>query len=241
MSSVKCGYCGIKGHTIVNCGSPQSIEIFDEIQRRAICYFTMDRLPLFLETPTLQDKAKIFNRILLDTYPVIHLKLALAKIGCTVQGTNVQLAAKFIHQYFLLTLTKKYSYMLSDNDRTHLNDYLMYWYELSGGGKDISCSHKNLYKFPIKVNVHPLHLQTTDSSITKFVCIGCMRKTSISKKVDVGCSHNLCSDCMVDQLTSCQENNVHPDCLFCCTKFTHLLVHKGSLLKKLNKQFCMTC
>ena len=238
MSSVKCSFCGIKGHTIVSCNSAESVGIFEEIKRRAICYFTMDRLPLFFEKPSLQEKANIFNRILLDTYPVVHLKLVMTKIGCTVSGTNVQLAAKFIYQYFLLALTKKYSYMLSDNDRSHLDEYLLYWYELSGI-KHKTSSYKGLYKFQMKVNMqHPMKLT---ASKTKFTCIDCMRKTSISKKVVIGCSHDLCKDCLITQLTGCQTAGKPPDCLFCCMKFTELMVHKESLSKKLNKQFCMAC
>ena len=51
----------------------------------------------------------------------------------------------------------------------------------------------------------------------------------------IGCSHDLCSDCLVTQLTGCQTEGNTPDCLFCCMEFTQLVVHKESLLKKLNK------
>jgi len=235
MTSIKCSYCGVKGHTIANCNSTESMEVFDEIKRRAICYFTMDRAHVFFEKPSIQEKAMIFNRILLDTYPINKLKLVMTKIGCTIGGTNVQLAAKFIYQYFMLDLTKKYSYMLSDNDRAHLDEYLLYWYELSG----IKRKSSTLYKFQMKVRLHESH--TNPNTKSKFTCIDCMRKTSISKKVVIGCSHDLCSDCLVTQLTGCQTEGNTPDCLFCCMEITQLVVHKESLLKKLNKQFCMKC
>ena len=94
----------------------------------------------------------------------------------------------------------------------------------------------------MKVSMQKLHESHTNTNTkSKFTCIDCMRKTSISKKVVIGCSHDLCSDCLVTQLTGCQTEGNTPDCLFCCMEFTQLVVYKESLLKKLNKQFCMKC
>jgi len=246
-----CSFCGVKGHMISSCNSEEGNHVF-----RAICSKVVDYV--VLENRSLQERAKLFYHYLIDrNFYVKELRYAVAKVGGRIRGNMSQLAATFIHKYFLVYL--QFPGMINENDRLNLNAYLAYWEDLSLG-KSINEVEQELneyfefleglqqfnlmesdfdfetakLKFPIK-----LECQTILSNEECFECSICMEDTcSILDKITFGCKHSFCMHCISRVLQNGQSNKKDPCCALCRSDIKNMLVHQTSILENYNTHYC---
>ena len=260
--SRSCSFCGVKGHMISSCNSQEASDVFNSICSKAVDY-------IVLENRSLQERAKLFYNYLIDrNFYVKELRYAVSKVGGLVRGNMSQLAATFIHSYFLVYLgLQQFPGILTENDRLNINAYLAYWEDLSLG-KSINEVEQELneyfefleglqqfdlimdsdfdfqtakLKFPIKIECQTILSNEVDTSANDecFDCSICMEDTcSILDKITFGCKHSFCMPCISRVLQNGQSTKKDPCCALCRSDIKNILVHQTSILENFNTHYC---
>lgn len=226
-SSNKCSYCKNEGHTIRHCNSEEGNIFNKRIRSRAIDY-------IFLENLTIHERAKLFHTFLRECCYVQELKLLLSKIRCTLNGNRIQLAAKFVLNYFIKDLGLcQFPRNITNEDRHNIHIYLTYWKNLADGIEMRENNEVN-YKFPIKVV-----LNQGISQQEYFECSICMEEECPNlDQVQLGCSHSFCATCLSVILTNSQNKKTHPCCALCRADVKNINVHNQKIMEDYNNKFC---
>ena len=248
----KCSYCRVEGHTVRYCGSEEGTMLFNRVRSTAIDHIVLERRPI-------HERAKLFYRFLVHCCNVEELKLILSRRECRVNGNKKQLAARFIHNYFITELGLGQFYRsISVTDHHYIPAYLTYWYDLSNGKPVIEVdqalnrylyfnpvsqlgtgnNYDNKYKFPINVVMKTVDL-TEEQTEQCFECAICMEdQCPILDQVVLGCNHSFCNNCVSVILTNSQDKKTYPCCALCRDKFEKIQVHTHKIMEDYNTRFC---
>jgi hypothetical protein len=245
----KCSYCRNVGHNIAHCSSEEGKIFFNNIRSKAIVY-------IVLENRSIHERAKLFHQFLTRICDVEELKLLLSKIQCRVNGNRIQLAARFVHSYFIRELAlRQFNSMINDNDHCHIRAYLTYWKDLSQGIPLDEANYKinhyfdfmkqfendNKYKFPINVVMKTVDL-TEEEPNQYFECAICMEEQChILDQVEMECNHSFCTNCVSTMLINSQNKKKHPCCALCRVDFKKIQVHTHKIMEDYNTRFCYSC
>jgi hypothetical protein len=245
----KCSYCRNEGHTIRHCNSQEGYIFNDRIRSRAIDYIVLER-------QTIHERAKLFYKFLVQNCYLEELKLLLSRRECHVNGNKKQLAARFIHNYFILELGLcQFPGIISHTDRRHIRAYLTYWYNLSQGNQYVDrelnqyfdsinllqSDNDNTYKFPINVVMKTIDL-TEETLQQHFECAICMEEQCpILDQVVLGCNHYFCTGCVTIMLTNSKNKKIHPCCALCRTEFKKIQLDNEKIMEDYNTRFCYSC
>jgi len=257
-TNTKCGYCGVRGHTIGNCNSIEGNRLCTVIKSRALDYFTSHR-DWSINSRAIQFYEHLKNR----NYIVKELRFILSKMGCSTNGTKQELAARIVHQHFFLRLAlRELSHLVSYEDRVNMEEYVKYWWHISiGVSQEESNRHLNEYfdwidemdfqefdnnnddsitKFPIQVSMEPVELTDENEKPPTFECAICMEdECSILDKVDIDCKHSFCKQCISQVMVDSQAKRKHPCCALCRGNFKTISVRRYHVLEDFKERFCM--
>jgi hypothetical protein len=263
----KCGYCGLQGHTIGHCNSPQGNQVLEVMRSRAIDYITSR------QDQPINSRAMSFYEHLKSVYYVKELRFILSKLRCSTNGTKSELSARIIHEYFYLFLLIRNPNLMAFEERSHANEYVKYWWHISIGiSFELATIELDEYfefvvyfnkqveeKIKIKVFMEPIDL--TDESEKEnvkpktfqsvpfqsvpfhsvpfqsetFDCAICMEdECSILKKVNMGCNHSFCKDCVISVMMDSKSKEKHPCCALCRRDYTTMCVRTYEVLKEIN-------
>lgn len=238
----KCGFCGIRGHQISHCHSEEGTQLFNHIRSRAIDYIVLER-------QSIQQRAILFHKFLIDNCYVKELKLLLSKIQCSPNGNSVQLAARFVNNYFIINLGfEQFPDSIDENDRRDITGYLTFWRNLSIGreihevnlelSRYFGANNRlNTHKFNFKIDLKSIEL-TEENAPHCFECAICMEEEcSIFDKVELGCNHSFCTICVSAILSNSQIKKIHPSCALCRKNFENMHVHRNKIMEDY-RQFC---
>jgi hypothetical protein len=225
----KCSYCRDEGHTIRYCGSGKLL--YERVKSSAIDHIVLENRTTH---GTIHERAKLFYTFLVDCYSVVELKLILYRRECRVNGNKQQLAARFVHSYFITELGLcQFPHRITDADRRNIHTYLTYWKDLSEG-KNLIKELEN--KFPINVVMKTVDLEQS------FECAICMEEQCpILDQVELGCNHSFCNSCVSIILKNSQNKKTHPCCAVCRAKFEKIQVHTNKMIQDYNTRFCYNC
>lgn len=257
--NTKCGYCKLKGHTIDNCNSEEGIQTCNYIKSRGIDFFTSNQ--------PINHRANNYYKEIQRDCNVQELRFILAKVGCSTTGTKSELAARFIHEYFFRSIAlRQLSHLLSINDRLHIGEYMNYWLNISRGVSTNEANRQmNEYfefilnidmmqidntnfhqydnsvpKFPIKVFMELIDLTDENEKPSTFECAICMEdECSILDKVDIGCNHSFCKQCVTNVILDSQAKRKHPCCALCRSEYNTMHVRMHNVLEEFNEKFCL--
>ena len=245
----KCCYCRKEGHKITHCYSEKGNTLFNNICSRAID-------TIVLENRTIDERAQLFYKFLIDSLYVDELKLLLSKKLSLINGNKKELAARFVNIYFIRELAYgPYSRHMEHNERLYIAIYANYWRLLSGGILiDAAKQQLNSYlylikqvepthKFPINVVIKSVDLtEEEEQPAQSFECAICMEEECpILDQVELGCGHSFCVSCVSNVLTNSQNNKKHPCCGLCRADFKSTQVHTQKIMKYYNTRFCFAC
>jgi hypothetical protein len=216
---------------------------------------------------SIQGRATLFQGYLKDTYSLKELRVILAKMCCSTSGNKTVIIARIVHEHFFLRLgLREFHDTLSFNDRVHMDEYTKYWWHLSLGVSIITASAElNDYfefvnsmevldfgdfsleemnfetivkKFPIQISMKAIDLTETQGTET-FECPICMEdECSVLDKVDMGCNHSFCKECVVHVMDDSQKKGKHPCCALCRQDYNRVYVRTDDVLDNLSERFC---
>jgi len=259
--NTKCGYCGVQGHDIGVCNSLQ--QLCTVIQSRALDVFTSNI------DWSVNSRARIFNEHLKNNrnYLVKDLRFILVKMGCSTNGTKQSLAARIVHQHFYLQLAlRQLPHLLSFNDTLHISEYINYWFNISNGlsldqanrqldsyfdfireidileidNTNFHQYNNSVIKFPIKVFMELVDLTDENEKPPTFECAICMEdECSVLDKVDIGCKHSFCKQCVTNVILDSQAKRKHPCCALCRSDYKTMHVRMHNVLEDFNHRFCL--
>ena len=257
-TNTKCGFCGVRGHTIGNCNSIEGNQLCTVIKSRALDYFTSHR------DWSINSRARIFYEHLKNrNYIVKELRFILSKMRCSTNGTKQELAARIVHQHFFLRLAlRELPHLLSYHDRINTNEYVKYWWHLSIGVSteesnrqlneyfdwiaeldfemEMEIQDNSVTKFPIQVSMEPVELTDENEKPPTFECAICMEdECSILDKVDIDCKHSFCKQCISQVMLDSQAKRKHPCCALCRSDFKTIGVRMHNVLEDFKERFCM--
>jgi len=253
-TNTKCGFCGLRGHTIGNCNSTFGNQLCSVIKSRALDYFTSHR-DLSINSRAIQFYEHLKNR----NYIVKELRFILSKMGCSTNGTKQELAARIVHQHFFIRLAlRELPHLLSYDDRINMEEYVKYWWHLSIGVSteesnrqlneyfdwiaelDFEFQDNSVTKFPIQVSMEPVELTDENEKPPTFECAICMEdECSILDKVDIDCKHSFCKQCISQVMVDSQAKRKHPCCALCRGNFKTITVRINNVLEDFKERFCM--
>lgn len=257
-TNTKCGFCGVRGHTIGNCNSVEGNQLCTVIKSRALDYFTSHR-DWSINYRAIQFYEHLKNR----NYIVKELRFILSKMGCSTNGTKQELAARIVHQHFFLRLAlRELPHLLSYDDRINMEEYVKYWWHLSIGVSteesnrqlnehfdwiaeldfemEMEIQNNSVTKFPIQVLMEPIELTDENEKPPTFECAICMEdECSILDKVDIDCKHSFCKQCISQVMVDSQAKRKQPCCALCRGNFKTISVRMYDVLEDFKERFCM--
>lgn len=264
--TTRCGFCSEAGHVITNCISEVGNRIFLEAQlfmRNQFVYYYLSHHGNNEFYDNINDYANNCSQYL-NSLPMKSLRFILIKLGLFCNGIKGRLISRIIHTYFYLRLAlREFSHLVRHQDRLHIDEYVKYWWHLSIGvpyneallelieyfeflevmeymNENENENNENNQKFPIKVSMTAIDLTDENEKPETFECAICMEdECSILDKVDMGCKHSFCNQCVSQILLDSQKKGKHPCCALCRADYTTLDVRMCHIMDNIVTQFCI--
>jgi hypothetical protein len=234
----KCGFCGVKGHNIAHCSSEKGKEICLKTISIAMDIFA-------LRSQSIHERAMFFHEYL-KIGIIKELRFTLTRIGFATSGTKPQLIARIVHRYFyqyvVPTILSESPDVISMDDRLHMDEYVKFWWNISNGmsfdesNRSLRVYFNSLSKFQIEVIVKPIDENEKPST---FECAICMEdECSLLDKVDIGCKHSFCNQCVTRVMMDSREKRKHPCCALCRSDYKTMTFHTRDHVDIFKEQFC---
>jgi len=235
----KCGFCRKNGHRITNCNDRAGFDVLREV--RDECYRVINEYinsdSIYINIHTSCEKIYSF----MQRYSVKHLRFILVKSGCNSSGCKRELIARYIHEHLLETNFEILNYY----DSLHIGAIVKYWWHLSIGVSEQEawgefCEYfeevdENDRKSNIQIQTLIRPIDLTGDEVFSFDCAICLNdECSILDRIDMGCEHSFCRECITNLINDSQEKEKLPRCPLCRADCKTLHVRTTIALEQLN-------
>lgn len=241
----RCGFCRKIGHRITNCNDREGLDVLREV--RDECYRIIDEYimsdSIYINIHTSCEKIYSFMH---RRYSVKHLRFILAKSGWYSSGCKRELIARYIHQrIYLHDLIENNFEILDYYDRLHIGAIVKYWWHLSIGVSEQEAwgefheyfeevdENERKSNIQIQTLIRPIDL--TEDEVFTFDCAICLNdECTILDRIDMGCQHSFCRECITNLINDSQEKEKLPRCPLCRADCKTLHVRTSIALEQLN-------